>query len=466
MHVSDARFLLPFPVERAAVIGPLDQWRAELETAGVELSGRPDVVIVRARDLDAAPADARAMVVVGGRRPPRWPHRTAVTPIPRTSDTGALVPIGARPLARLTTAQWAQPSTPVHHARNVVAALAMDAGLTVPGIVPLWVVSREAGPPWILALAAAAGLIDASRRAILVTGRPTSRSAFIVGAGDAAGGAVVKFARNPALRAPFDDDDRGLQAAAAAGPVVTAHAPRLLGRFEAGPHLASVESLLPGAELGSLLGRPARDRLIPRVEEVAAWIVAMARATAQPHETLEGERDRLRAVLEDPAAAAAAAVVPDPPPAPAVLRHGDLATWNILLGARSFGVVDWETAVPSGYPLWDLLHFLQDALASLEPRGGRLTREEHFVRLFRGELPTSPILFRWVRAAVDAVGLDPATVGSIATLLWADQAVTVTRALRQGVALDAAGGAASLHIRRLAQWTADPDLGPGWSAWR
>jgi hypothetical protein len=464
VHTSDARFLLPQPVERALVLGPLDDWRAELEAAGVVLDGPPDVVVTTPADLVDIP-DAPGVIVVGGPRQRGWAGSVGVTPVPRRADTGALVPLGSPPMARAATTRWARPANAALRVRNAMAARLVDAGIVVPGMVPVWVRARRPGPPWLLRAAADAGLVDLRRPRLLVAGRPTSRSAFLV-APDAPDGVVVKFARDRRVTEPFLAGQRGLRAVAAAGRPVAAHAPRLLGRLDAAGHIVSVESALPGTDLSTLLARPAPGRLLPRIEEVADWLVEVARATARPPEALEPERERLRRVLADPAASSARAAVAEPPHAPAVLRHGDLGTWNVLVDDDSFGVVDWETVVLAGYPLWDLLHFLQDALGAIDLRGGGLRSEEHFVRLFRGELASSHVLFAWVRRLVDAIGIPADDVGAIATSLWADQAVTVTAALRDGVALDAAGGAESMHISRLRLWMADPQLGHGWDAWQ
>jgi hypothetical protein len=267
------------------------------------------------------------------------------------------------------------------------------------------------------------------------------------------------------VRAPFVADERGLVIVRDAGAIVADHAPTLVGRFDESGHDVSVETLLPGTELGALLARPRATALLPRVESVAQWICDVGAATARPADALHHERSRLRRLLPDvPTTHGIAAVVDDVREVPAVVRHGDLGTWNVLLTADSFSVVDWETATPAGFPLWDLLNFLQDALASIDiqRRGG--TREEHFVRLFRGELPSSRLLFDMVRAGVNAVGLDPAVVGPITTLLFADQAATVAAAVRSGEPTDPAGWS-SLHIRRYELWMSDPALGPQWRAW-
>ena len=42
---------------------------------------------------------------------------------------------------------------------------------------------------------------------------------------------------------------------------------------------------------------------------------------------------------------------------PVCVEHGDYAPWNILLIDGDYSLVDWESAVLSGYPLFDAFHF-------------------------------------------------------------------------------------------------------------
>ena len=98
---------------------------------------------------------------------------------------------------------------------------------------------------------------------------------------------------------------------------------------------------------------------------------------------------------------------------PAVLQHNDLGTWNIVSdGGADFTAVDWESANPSGLPLWDLWYFLADALRLLD--GEEAADSGAFARLFRGEAPASPELFRWTRTAVEALAIPAQVVGKLA----------------------------------------------------
>ena len=152
------------------------------------------------------------------------------------------------------------------------------------------------------------------------------------------------------------------------------------------------------------------------------------------------------------------------PPVPGVLLHGDVSCDHVIVdSAKGFTVVDWEWARRPGLPLWDVILFLTDALTLLDGS----PRVEHVIRLFRGELPSSRVLFRWIRVAADALRIPHDAVGPITTLLWLE------------TALRWAGRAASLKRHDPAnrpegwlfsgigeQWLSDAALGTTWSRWR
>src|SRR5204862_5988637 len=101
---------------------------------------------------------------------------------------------------------------------------------------------------------------------------------------------------------------------------------------------------------------------------------------------------------------------------------------------HGFTAVDWESARRHGFPLWDLLYFLVDALVHLDGAWQPERRESHAARLLLGETASSEVLFRWVRKAVQALELPTDTVGAIATLAWLHHGLSP-------VARDAAGSA-------------------------
>jgi len=135
-------------------------------------------------------------------------------------------------------------------------------------------------------------------------------------------------------------------------------------------------------------------------------------------------------------------------------------------------VLDWESARHNGMPLWDLWYFLHLALAELDGVSGigeadLRAREHHAVALFRGELPSSEVLFRWTRRGVEACRVPPEAVGSIATLSFLHHGLS--QAAREEAVLEHAQGGTALEMLppRLARhWLTDPALGPGWDRWR
>jgi hypothetical protein len=277
---------------------------------------------------------------------------------------------------------------------------------------------------------------------------------------------VLKLSRVRGYTGPFERDERGLRLAAEAGDVVAAHAPRLLGRFEADGLPCSLESAAAGLRLTYLLQRRGsrRDKL-RAIEAVAGWALDVARATAAP--ALDEERRRLEEDVLPRYPQAPPDLVSRLPPLPAVLQHNDLGCWNVVVGRRGFTVVDWESARRHGFPLWDLLYFLVDALVHLDGAWQPDRREAHAARLLLGETPSSEILFRWVREAVRALELPLDAVGPVVTLGWLHHGLSP-------VARDEASQTLAPGLRSggtFAEWMAEvwlgtEGLGPEWAGWR
>jgi hypothetical protein len=205
------------------------------------------------------------------------------------------------------------------------------------------------------------------------------------------------------------------------------------------------------------------------LERIAEWLVRVAEETFAPPDALEPERRRLAADVVPRWAAHGLRqdLVDTLPPVPAVVQHGDVFGENVMLqNDGGFAVLDWESAREHGLPLWDLFYFLTRAIAMLDGLGLEEQREEHFVRLWRGDLPSSELLFSWTRRAVSSVGIPPDAVGPIATLLWLSYALLD---LDQAAELGNAESAAetppmtALFARR---WLSEPGLGPSWDRWR
>lgn len=476
VSLADARFLLPFPARRTAVLGSLDDWREAINRPGDLLTEASqesaELVIAPADQLDQAIAlRPRAAIIVGSVARARlrgtWPYVRRVCPVPRW-ESRALVPLGQRHVSRYAVRHWSAPRNGWGVARNNLAGRMLGYGLAVPGLALLTIATREAAHPWLVERAGSLG-VPPRPRCFLIPGQALSRTCFAVFGRDRRIPTwIVKFSRTAGSLEPFLAEERGFRMVSEAGPVVAAHAPRYLGRYQAEGHDASVETFAPGTSLLTYLVGPApRAVKVERLTSVGRWLVEMGEATASPPDAMAQERRRLAdEVLGDPVAAGAqSGLLEAVANLSGVFQHNDLGCCNVLTDRRSFTVIDWETARRCGLPLWDLLHFYQDALAHLDASGGRIGPEEHFIRLFRGELPSSALLFSMVRRAAQASHFPAEAVGPVATLCWLDQAARVAAAERRGASI-VPDGDQSPYLRRLQWWLRDPSLGAGWDAWR
>ena len=279
---------------------------------------------------------------------------------------------------------------------------------------------------------------------------------------------VLKFVRVEGYREPFERDERGLRLAESA-PVAAAHAPRLVGRFEAEGLDASLETAAHGELLARLLasGEPRAEQL-RRLETIAAWIVELGAGTLASPAALEPERERLlrEVVPHWTDRGASAALVESLPPLSPVLQHNDLGSWNILVDASSFTAVDWESARPHGLPLWDVVYFLTDVFAALDDAESR-GWDDWFVRLYRGELPESRLLFRWIRRAVEAAAVPPGAVGAIVALGWMHHGRSHFQRAAALERANAIGYPAPPRLEHVAAlWLETPGLGAGWAQWQ
>jgi hypothetical protein len=476
----DVRFALPRPVRRAVVLGDLPSWREGLAQAGIETvpaagAEQPQLVVAPSSLMREALTLAPEMLVLEGGRRLRslqaggWSGQVLLL-LPDLERPELLLPAGEEDAVRYAVRHWREGLTPLTRARNVLVREFLARGFIPPGRSATTVAARSNGPPFLVAAALEALPVDDVRwfAAIGTWAHAGSRGAFYLFPPDAAEPAwVVKFARVPGLSGPFVRDEQGLRLAERTGGIVATHAPRLLGRFEVSGLEASIETAATGSRLTDVLrsSRPARERLAA-LERVASWIVQLARDTSSPPQTLEPE---LRLLADDVVPrwtkhGLPATLIDDLPPVPAVFQHGDLHAENVFLRGDRFTVVDWESAQAQGMPLWDILYFLTDALAAIAGVNSEDEREEHFVRLWRGDLASSEVLFRWTRATAQASGVPADAVGPVATLLWLSYALgDVARSERRGDSPSAVTPSTLRFARRL---LTEPGLGAGWDRWR
>lgn len=473
----DARFALPHPVERATVLGDLDAWRQGLELAGVEVtSGDVDLVVAPSALADQAVIRSADAILLEGRGGDRalvraGYHVRKLLPLPDLEEPDLLLPVERGTPARYALVRWRPAESVAKRTRNRAVAALVARGV-LPDVRPVQVLGlRTAAPPFPLAAAEPLGL-DAGSGWFLTLGQgdALTRAVFHVfpdGSGEPAW--VVKIARVPGYEEPFVRDELGLRIARQASDLVARHAPRFVGRFEVGGLHGSVETAAVGERLSTLLRRAARPDGVALVETIAAWILGVERETATPPDGLAEKRNRLRQEVL-PAwtdRGAPADLVERVPAVPAVLQHDDLGTWNIVADGASFTVVDWESARERGFPLWDLLYFLVDALAQLDGAWSDDDRVRHALALLRGELVSSPVLFGWVRRAVDASRIPAEAVGPLATLCWLHHGLSHVKRLAPSESLDGSLAGRIPPVERIAPaWLQDPLLGTEWERWR
>ena len=233
---------------------------------------------------------------------------------------------------------------------------------------------------------------------------------------------------------------------------------------------AALETAAVGRKLTLFLQRRGdKEEKRALIDAIAAWLLEVGLATRAPPAELDAERTRLREeVLPLWQDYRIEGLVDAVPPVPAVLQHNDPGCWNIVVDGRRFTAVDWESARRHGLPLWDLFYFLTDALVHLDGEDDPPSRRDrHTARLWRGEAPSSPILFQWIRRGADAFGLRPEDVAAIVTLGWLHHGTSWARRSnlgeRHGVLLD---GPEAVAQRAARIWLSQPDLGRSWSSWR
>ncbi len=475
----DVRFLLSRPIVSAAVLGGLESWMSGLRELGVAVhedvpSTAPDLVVSPSSAADRAVAVGSPLLVLEGTPPVRTLraaglHSSRYLPLPELADPALLLPIDYPRAAIYGLRNLRAAHTPWKAVRDEIAAAAI-ACRSLPAVRPMVTIgSREPGASFLIAGLQGLG-VPADGGAVLKTGGADALSRAILytfAPGEKRPRFALKFARIPGYREPFDRDARGLELARTTR-AAARRAPTLVGSFEIAGYFASLESAATGRSLMvALQGLGTRRAKLEAVARVAAWLGDVAAETRAPATRLERERDRLRreVVPRWTFHGARAELVDDLEQVGPVLTHNDLGSWNIVVDGRDFVAVDWESARPHGPPLWDLWYFLADALAHLDGAREPASRESHFVGLFRGELESSELLFRYTAqlAATSRVPRD--ALGSLATLCWMHHGLSFERR-EQRLAHHAPASEpfATIDRRRAELWLSAPGLGPRWVA--
>jgi hypothetical protein len=465
------------------VLDGLEEWRAGLVSAGIEVSDEsservpPDVVVSPARLADEARySGARSIIVEGSRERPfrggDYEARRLLLRPTRERPTLAL------PLDQPAPVSYALERWSVVDRRWKTARMQAARVLVSRGLFPSWaspvvtVATHAAGPPTLVAAAAELGVpSDVSWFLTFGQGDALSRNAFqLFRTGSSQPEWVLKFARVAGYSERFDSDERGLQLARAAGDDIAAHVPRIVGRFDVDGVHASLETAAAGRRLRDVLVTPGdRSVKLRLIERIGGWILELGRLTQTTPDAMGAERERLRSevVPRWSELGVHSELVDELPPLAAVAQHNDLGTWNVVVDNGDFVVVDWENVREAALPLWDLLYFLGDAFVLLDGSSAPEQLPAQMVRLFAGEAPSSPLLFSWVRRAAEAAAVPSDAVGAIATLCWLSHSLSAG-AHNVDLATFTPRDPPRLHglegVGRA--WLAHPALGPSWSAWR
>lgn len=480
-HRADALFVLPRIPRSAALfdVGPgwtLDLTKRQIEVHGVGGPTRPDVAIAGPSGIEAALASRAETVVVDG---PRG-ARAALQDTGRTTTRLLSLPVAGTPALFVNVEQRRAARYGVEHGivhpehwrtlRNRIVGLALGAGVVPPVRRLVTLAAPSAGPPVFLAAARDLGSDPGASWLMLVSaGSVVRRNALLLfPPGSSSPVEVLKFARVPGMTEPFDREERGAKLVASTGGLLAARAPRYLGRFEVDGHSASIESAAVGTKLAILLRRPgSRKAKIARLEPIARWLVDVSRETAAPPEALDGERNRLAGEVVPfwTNEGARLELVSELPAVPAVFQHFDVAEENIVVRRRGFSVLDWEWAKLHGLPLSDLVYFAVHVLRIVDGALSEEARDQHFAEITAGRAPSSPVLFRWIKEAVAALGLPSEAVGPLVTLSWLERG-KLSREERHRAERVGGGPLGKPFAERAAEiWLADPALGPRWTAW-
>lgn len=474
LRAADARFLLPNHPRTALVLGPLDRWRAALHDAEIEVlpsSGSavaPHVTIAPGALLnEAAATGAQSLVLIGGGSTRRLRDLgfsvSRFLQLPRRGDADVFMPLGRSQLSGYVLRNVLAPPTALKRVRNEVVQALAARGRTPGRERVLVIATRSPTEPFLVRAAQRAGA-PAAASVLCVRREPKRNVFYLFPDGAVEPSHVLKFMRRdggPALAS----HRRGLELVERAGPVLSDHAPRAIADVREGGFDGFVETAVPGTKLSRVLASSSsRTAKTLEIERIAAWCVATVQATARPPEELEPARRWLASNLVPHwiAFGAPPDLADRIPAVRAALQHRDLTSYNVFVSDGGFAAIDWEGAQEAWFPLFDLVYFLADALAIVDRAtksdDGRI---EHFAALFRGELDSSRVLFRWIRRAVDAAGVPPEAVGPITTVVWTYFGFAPW-ATPPGVSPAAVS---TLKARVARAWLADPALGPGWSRW-
>lgn len=334
---------------------------------------------------------------------------------------------------------------------HALAAAGLAPGLAlVPGArrrAPTGVVVTRQGsgsrpPGWLAEVGAGVGWDPTGPWSLALPGAyPSQKAVGLLRPATAGGpGAVVKLAQDPRFDDRVRNEAVALRALAAAAPRFAAdRVPAVLGEVVVGGAAAVVEEGLWGRPLlaASTL-RP--DCPLAADAAAAATALAAVRPVAVPGARLAAQLDAVVdrfVAAHHPSTGVAVqlaeqvAVIAARPTVPAVVVHGDLGTWNLLVVDGRVRILDWESAAAAGPPLWDLAHLARSWAVRAGRRRG-LTRDRAITRHLVDGSPLTDVLAAWFATYRARVGIDPVLGEALFHTGWAHRAVKEAARLGPG----------------------------------
>lgn len=299
------------------------------------------------------------------------------------------------------------------------------------------VVAARRGPAgrpltWMAALGADVGVPATVRWRLSTPGAyPSQKAVARIGPTPGRVGAVVKLAQDPRFSDRVRNEALALRGLAAAGPAfVDRRAPAVLGEAEVGGAAAVVEQALWGRPFLQASSLRASCPFAADAAAAATELADVRRMTVagvQMAGQLDELRSRFVAAVHPPAAVAdllaeQVAVVAERATVPAVVVHGDLGTWNLLVLDGRVRILDWESAAAGGPPLWDLAYLARSYAVRCGRRRG-LTRSRAIERHLIAGSPLTATLAGWFATYRHRLGLDPELGEALFHTCWMHRAV-------------------------------------------
>ncbi|MFQ5641015.1 MAG: phosphotransferase, partial [bacterium] len=106
-------------------------------------------------------------------------------------------------------------------------------------------------------------------------------------------------------------------------------------------------------------------------------------------------------------------------PFPLVFQHGDLGSWNILVGSDNKVIVlDWEAGETGGMPLWDFFYFIRSYAMWMCRVKGRRDSLKNFDAMFLQPSEISGVFANTIAKYCMQIGLDKSLIAPLFYTCW------------------------------------------------